>query len=188
MFFCGRFGGFTGESAPLCNIAITGTPHKADLPTSEETPPFDDMSQGSSRTALGEKGDIEGTRGNPSEIDLTRYHEQRVGRLVLDPECVYCFYFLVGLTNHSCNREARIEFGDKVASRLKLSPDGKIVLWPQPSDDPEDPQNVRLCLESITDYSDVDLITFQWSEWQKAIQLIIITLAAVVPDFDSGIG
>jgi hypothetical protein len=28
----------------------------------------------------------------------------------------------------------------------------------------------------------------QWSERQKTVQLIIITLAAVVPDFDSGIG
>ena len=43
-----------------------------------------------------------------------------------------------------CTREARIEFGDEVASRLKLSPDGKTVLWPQPTDDPEDPQNVRI--------------------------------------------
>ncbi len=39
-------------------------------------------------------------------------------------------------------REARIEFGEKVASRLKLSRDGTKVLWPQPSDDPNDPQNV----------------------------------------------
>ncbi|KAI9444209.1 MFS general substrate transporter [Lactarius indigo] len=84
------------------------------------------------------------------DIELTTYHERRAGRLVLDP------------------REAQIEFGDKVASRLKLSPDGKTVLWPQPTDDPEDPQN--------------------WSEWRKTVQLVIITLAAVVPDFDSGIG
>jgi hypothetical protein len=59
-----------------------------------------------------------------------------------------------------CNSEARIEFGDMVASRLKLSPDGKIVLWPQPSDDPEDPQNVRLCPESITDHGNVDFVSF----------------------------
>ena len=38
--------------------------------------------------------------------------------------------------------EARIEFGEKIASLLKLSSDGTKVLWPQPSDDPEDPQNV----------------------------------------------
>ena len=40
--------------------------------------------------------------------------------------------------------EARVEFGEKVAARLKLSRDGTKVLWPQPSDDPEDPQNVRM--------------------------------------------
>lgn len=39
-------------------------------------------------------------------------------------------------------REARIEFGDAVASRLKLTKDGTKVLWPQPADDPNDPQNV----------------------------------------------
>ena len=39
-------------------------------------------------------------------------------------------------------REARVEFGDVVAAKLKLSSDGTKVLWPQPSDDPEDPQNV----------------------------------------------
>ena len=40
--------------------------------------------------------------------------------------------------------EAREEFGDEVASKLKLTKDGRFVLWPQPSDDPEDPQNVGL--------------------------------------------
>jgi hypothetical protein len=87
-----------------------------------------------------------------------------------------------------CNSEARIEFGDTVASHLKLSPDGKIVLWPQPSDDPEDPQNVRLCLENVTDHVNIDFCILQWPERQKAIQLMIVTLAAFVPDFDSAIG
>lgn len=41
-------------------------------------------------------------------------------------------------------REAKVEFGEHVASKLKLSKDGTKVLWPQPTDDPEDPQNVRL--------------------------------------------
>lgn len=50
------------------------------------------MSQGSSRTALNEKNDIEEKHRNSSAIDLTRYHEQRVGRLVLDPECVYILF------------------------------------------------------------------------------------------------
>jgi len=55
----------------------------------------------------------------------------------------------VPLANHPYTREALIEFGGAVASRLKLSPDGMVVLWPQPSDDPEDPQNVRPCLQGV---------------------------------------
>ncbi|KAJ3479033.1 hypothetical protein NLI96_g9347 [Meripilus lineatus] len=85
-----------------------------------------------------------------SQFDLLNYHEHNAGRLVVDPE------------------EAKIEFGEAVASRLKLSKDGTKVLWPQPTDDPEDPQN--------------------WSDFRKGVQLFIITLAAIVPDFDSGIG
>ncbi len=46
------------------------------------------------------------------------------------------------ITFNDC-REAAIEFGEDVARSLKLSKDGKTVLWPQPTDDPEDPQNVR---------------------------------------------
>lgn len=41
------------------------------------------------------------------------------------------------------SREAKIELGEAVAAKLKLSADGTKVLWPQPTDDPEDPQNVR---------------------------------------------
>ncbi|EKM56913.1 uncharacterized protein PHACADRAFT_254299 [Phanerochaete carnosa HHB-10118-sp] len=84
------------------------------------------------------------------EIDLLAYHEHNAGRLVVDPE------------------EAKIEFGEEVASKLKLSKDGTKVLWPQPTDDPEDPQN--------------------WSDFRKNLQLFIITLAAIIPDFNSGIG
>ncbi|KAG6849252.1 hypothetical protein H0H93_010001 [Arthromyces matolae] len=84
------------------------------------------------------------------EIDLYSFHEKRAGRLVIDPE------------------EARIEFGDAVASRLKLSRDGSKVLWPQPHDSDLDPQN--------------------WSDLKKNFLLFIVTLAAIVPDFDSGIG
>ncbi|KAJ7231166.1 MFS general substrate transporter [Mycena haematopus] len=85
-----------------------------------------------------------------SEIDLYSFHEQSAGRLVIDPA------------------EAKIEFGESVASRLKLSRDGTKVLWPQPTDSPDDPQN--------------------WSDRRKSLLLIIVTLAAIVPDFDSGIG
>lgn len=46
-------------------------------------------------------------------------------------------------------REARIEFGEDVANTLKLSEDGAVVLWPQPTDDPEDPQNV--CCTRLND-------------------------------------
>ncbi|KAF8500306.1 MFS general substrate transporter [Russula emetica] len=107
-------------------------------------------SPGESSSDFNEKTTVVESQKYPSEIDLTTYHEECAGRLVLDP------------------KEARIEFGDTVASRLKLSPDGKIVLWPQPSDDPEDPQN--------------------WSEWHKTLQLTIVILASIVADFDSGIG
>ncbi|KAF9003398.1 MFS general substrate transporter [Cyathus striatus] len=85
-----------------------------------------------------------------SEIDLLSFHEQRAGRLIIDPE------------------EAKIELGEAVAAKLKLTSDGTIVLWPQPTDSDRDPQN--------------------WSNWRKSLQLLIITFAAIVPDFDSGIG
>ncbi|KAG6906434.1 hypothetical protein DXG01_013939 [Tephrocybe rancida] len=64
--------------------------------------------------------------------------------------------------------EAKLELGESVAAQLKLTSDGTKVLWPQPTDSPHDPQN--------------------WSARRKTVQLIIITLAAIVPDFDSGIG
>ena len=65
-------------------------------------------------------------------------------------------------------REAKIELGEVAAAKLKLSEDGTKVLWPQPTDSPRDPQN--------------------WSTRRKNLELIIITLASVVPDFDSAIG
>ncbi|KAJ6608990.1 MFS general substrate transporter [Mycena sp. CBHHK59/15] len=77
-------------------------------------------------------------------------HEQRAGRLVID------------------SKQAEVEFGEDVASGLKLSADGTKVLWPQPTDSPLDPQT--------------------WIPRRKALQLFIITLASVVPAFDSGIG
>ncbi|KAK0452387.1 MFS general substrate transporter [Armillaria borealis] len=85
-----------------------------------------------------------------TEIDLATFHELHAGRLVIDPT------------------EAKIEFGETFASKLKLSRDGTKVLWPQPTDSARDPQN--------------------WSNTRKSIHLFIVTLAAIVPDFDSGIG
>ncbi|KAF7348494.1 MFS general substrate transporter [Mycena venus] len=97
-----------------------------------------------------EKNTAERSLSDHSDIDLYAYHEHAAGRLVIDPE------------------EAKLEFGEDVASRLKLSSDGTKVLWPQPTDSPDDPQN--------------------WSDRRKSLLLVIVTLAAIVPDFDSGIG
>ncbi|KAG2020937.1 membrane protein [Coprinopsis cinerea AmutBmut pab1-1] len=57
--------------------------------------------------------------------------------------------------------QAKEVFGDEVASKLKLSKDGTKILWPQPSDSSNDPQN--------------------WSNRRKATQLCVITLAVIVP-------
>ncbi|KAJ7127881.1 MFS general substrate transporter [Mycena epipterygia] len=92
--------------------------------------------------------------GRPSwkltEADLLSYHERNAGRLIVDP------------------KEAQNEFGKDVAARLKLSSDGTSILWPQPTSNPEDPQN--------------------WSDGRKALQLLIITLASTLPDFVGSIG
>ncbi|KAH9477694.1 putative MFS-type transporter [Psilocybe cubensis] len=84
------------------------------------------------------------------QIDIYTLHELHAGRLILDP------------------LEAKKELGDSVAAKLKLTKDGRYVLWPQPTDDPEDPQN--------------------WSDRKKNFQLFIVILASIIPDFDNGIG
>ena len=116
----------------------------------------------------------------PDDLDIHDLHVKRAGRLVVDPECVCippppfpCYRHGARRSRgaHSfipTHREARVEFGDVFAGRLKTTDDGKTILWPQPYDTPEDPQN--------------------WSARRKALQLFIVTLAAIVPDFDSGIG
>ncbi|KAJ7607779.1 major facilitator superfamily domain-containing protein [Mycena polygramma] len=85
-----------------------------------------------------------------TEADLLGYHERNAGRLIVDP------------------KEAEREFGKDVTALLKLSADGTSILWPQPTTNPEDPQN--------------------WSDGRKSLQLLIITLAAAVPDFVGSIG
>ncbi|KAI0746560.1 MFS general substrate transporter [Daedaleopsis nitida] len=115
------------------------------LPTNEKHEAANSVSE------VDEKGhDRQSPSQASAEFDPVTYHEHNAGRLVIDPE------------------EAKIEFGETVASRLKLSADGTKVLWPQPTDDPEDPQN--------------------WSDFRKHFQLLIVTLAAIAPDFDSAIG
>ena len=74
----------------------------------------------------------------------------------LIPSVSVSFFFPVSCSYNPRPRGAHVEFGDEIASRLKLSPDGEIILWPQPSDDPEDPQNVGPCLKAISDYSPID--------------------------------
>lgn len=78
------------------------------------------------------------------QIDLVAYYENNAGRLVVDPEYISSLVPTSEGSNNAINREAKIEFGEAVAKNLKLSSDGSTVLWPQPTDDPEDPQNVRL--------------------------------------------
>ena len=84
---------------------------------------------------------------------------------------VYSFFLWQHAEEMWCtisHREAKVELGEEVAARLKLTKDGTKVLWPQPTDSEKDPQN--------------------WTGSRKDIQLLIITFAAFVPDFDSGIG
>jgi len=64
--------------------------------------------------------------------------------------------------------EARREFGDDIANSLKLASDGKTILWPQPTNRPDDPQN--------------------WSTKKKNFLLFVMTSAAFVPDFISSCG
>ncbi|CAA7268523.1 unnamed protein product [Cyclocybe aegerita] len=93
---------------------------------------------------------LESSSNSASDVNLYALHELHAGRLIIDP------------------KEAKIELGDAIASRLKLTSDGTKVLWPQPTDSDKDPQN--------------------WSDRRKNFQLLIMTLASIVPDFDSGIG
>ncbi|KAI7947182.1 hypothetical protein MJO28_009090 [Puccinia striiformis f. sp. tritici] len=97
---------------------------------------------------------VENTIGEPKEsrglVDLNYEYETGSGRVIIDPV------------------EAEVELGKPLASQLKLDKTGKVVLWPQPSEDPNDPQN--------------------WSDSRKLKNLIICTMAAFIPDFDSGIG
>ncbi|KAA1081562.1 hypothetical protein PGTUg99_017568 [Puccinia graminis f. sp. tritici] len=114
---------------------------------------------------MGEKTDVESTPNGRIAIvanktgvaedprrlvDLNYEYERGSGRVIVDPA------------------EAEVELGKSLASQLKLDKTGKVVLWPQPSADPNDPQN--------------------WSDNRKLKNLVISTMAAFIPDFNSGIG
>ncbi|KAJ9116768.1 hypothetical protein QFC24_006659 [Naganishia onofrii] len=83
--------------------------------------------------------------GQPPRATLTGQSFQPLGRHDLDK-----VQETHGIFDHSDGRlvvdpeEAKIEYGEEIASKLKLTKDGKYVLWPQPSDRAEDPQNVSL--------------------------------------------
>ena len=96
-----------------------------------------------------------------------------------------CFWVVL-TSNPRKSRETQREFGKEIASRLKLSADGKYVLWPQPTDDPEDPQNVSFASKSVS--QSMTRILNQWSNVQKNMQLFIVVLASIVSDFDAAIG
>jgi hypothetical protein len=108
-----------------------------------------------------------------AEADKHGFHEHRAGRLVIDPN------------------EARAEYGE-IADRLKLSKDGRFVLWPQPTNRPEDPQNVganeprsgKVRRHELG----TDSVAPQWPEYKKNYMLAIMAAAAIVPDFGSGLG
>ncbi|KAH9821126.1 major facilitator superfamily domain-containing protein [Melampsora americana] len=83
-------------------------------------------------------------------IDLNLAYANSLGKIVVDP------------------LEAEVEFGTELARKLKLDETRQIVLWPQPSHSPDDPQN--------------------WTSRKKMVHLIILTLASFVPDFCNAIG
>ncbi|BGP22109.1 mfs transporter [Rhodotorula toruloides] len=92
----------------------------------------------------------QGYSANLAAVQEAHGFKPEAGRLVVDPA------------------EARVEYGEEVASRLKTNSKGTKILWPQPSDDPNDPQN--------------------WTPVKKNIQLLVLTMASFVPDFCSGLG
>ncbi|KAI0711555.1 MFS general substrate transporter [Earliella scabrosa] len=118
------------------------------------------------KTSSQEKGETEedvhevdkGSESDETYQFFLSYQQNNAGRLVLDP------------------KSAPSEFGDELAKRLKLTPDGTKILWPQPTDDPDDPQNWARNL------------VIQWTNKRKSLQLLIVTLATIIPDFDSSIG
>ena len=83
------------------------------------------------------------------------------------------------VTTEKTNTEALInELGDNGAhlldarllqgENIQATPDGKTILIPQPSSDPNDPLN--------------------WSQWKKNIILFVISVVGFMPDYVSSIG
>jgi hypothetical protein len=100
------------------------------------------------RDGITEKEDFEAQESksvpnNQHDVNIYTYHETNAGRLVLDPEYASESLVLISFerSDHTSSK-AKVEFGPEIASKLKLTKDGSKVLWPQPTDDPNDPQNV----------------------------------------------
>lgn len=79
------------------------------------------------------------------KVDLLEYQFRNAGSLVISPEYVVILFENFDLLiRMELYREALVEFGPVVAAKLKMNSRGTKVLWPQPTDDPDDPQNVRI--------------------------------------------
>ncbi len=77
-------------AAAPCQVAIPETPLKADPLGESYALQYMSLSSGesSSGSVFSEKIPVVELQGHPSEVDLTTYHEDCAGRLVLDPKCV----------------------------------------------------------------------------------------------------
>ncbi|BGP13222.1 hypothetical protein JCM10213_005008 [Rhodosporidiobolus nylandii] len=128
----------TGSLDPEASLPATHNQQQKDTATKEHLEYYT------------EPGRIGGYSTNVAAVARANGFTPDDGRLVVDPQ------------------EARVEYGEEIASRLKTNRKGTKILWPQPTDDPNDPQN--------------------WSATKKNIQLLVLTMASFVPDFCSGLG
>jgi hypothetical protein len=111
-------------------------------------------------------------------VDLNYEYERGSGRVIVDPAEAEIEVIQQFLVFYEPRRQAHViirlwgrlildltfrssrKLGKSLAAQLKLDKTGKVVLWPQPSADPNDPQN--------------------WSDNRKLKNLIISTMAAFV--------
>jgi hypothetical protein len=121
-----------------------------------------------------------------SDVDLLSFHEKHSGRLVIDPryahERVVSFLSEFWLTRQQS--EDRIWWNFYVQTQVdrRWHHDSMASTNRRPSWSPERKMSLTLIMFLCAHIAE------QWSDRRKTIQLIIITLAAIVPDFDSGIG
>ena len=104
------------------------------------------VSKSASQTSL--ENTPNGEKHNGATIDLDKIGEQ--DGYVLD------------------EAQLKARLGLAADAQLKTAKDGRTVLIPQPSDDPEDPLN--------------------WPEWKKNMILVVIAIAACTPDYGNATG